>query len=126
MTERFIRWLEREMLKRDIGTNALARKTGIAASTISYWLSGKHEPDDANIDSLAVYFGMDRRSIYEFLGRIEPTQLVDLTEAEMDIIARYRSLSPVDRGRFLRLAEAFAPYQAEQEEQPADPAALKP
>lgn len=121
MTEQFVKWLESELQRREISQRTVSRKTKIANSTISYWLAGRHEPDDVNISLLANYFDVDKRFVYELLGRLESTSTMHLDEDEIRMVEKYRSLrSAKERRRFLRLAEVFLP-ETDEEAEAGDP-----
>ncbi len=107
MRGQFISWLETEMLKRRLGLRGLSRETRIAFSTISHWLNGKTEPNAANIEILAKFFDVDKRFIYELLGRTEPAKPTDLTPDEELLISRYRQFSESDKRKYLNMLSAM-------------------
>lgn len=125
--QRFVSWLETELRERDLSLRGLGRKTGIGYSTVSRWLTGSTDPSASNLDILAAYFDVDTRFLYELLGRVEPSSIVDLDATEKRIIETYRSLGTVEeRRRFLRIAEVFSFYDVDEDSQPVDPQPMKP
>jgi len=121
--EKFVSYIEAELRQRDISVRGLARLTGIANSTISRWLNGHGDPSDDNIQALADSFDIEAKQIYELLGRVEPTRIVELDDRERWIIESYRSLPTIaEKQRFLRLAEAFSSYDSGDKGQETNPA----
>lgn len=71
-TADFATWLQRSLVEHPEIKNqkALAERLGVYASTVHYWLKGKTEPDDANIERLAGIFGVESVLIYRLLGKL--------------------------------------------------------
>jgi transcriptional regulator with XRE-family HTH domain len=91
------------MLRHRLGRRGLSRETQITFSTISLWLTGKTEPNAVNIEILARFFDVDRRYIYELLGRAEPIRTTDLTPDEELLISRCRQFSKSDKRKHLNM-----------------------
>jgi len=116
MNKQFIRWFSLEVEKRGISFREVSRKTRIASSTISAWMTGKTDPTPSSVERLAEFFDVSPREIYELLGWVEPVEVVELDNAERQIVEMYRSLSSSQRQLFLRLSDAMIGYETDHDQ----------
>lgn len=59
----------------------LAKKVGVAQSTVGMWESGRNKPENSKLEALATLFNV---STDYLLGRDEPTQTIDEQLSEID------------------------------------------
>lgn len=68
----FADWLKEQLHTRpDLNQARLAEQLGVYASTVSYWLKGRSQPDDGNLAKLAEIFGVDTSLLYQLMGRLD-------------------------------------------------------
>ncbi len=67
----FAEWLREELHKRGMRQVELAREFNVYASTISFWISGKNQPDEEQIDKLAAYFEVDKSFLLRLMGKLD-------------------------------------------------------
>jgi transcriptional regulator with XRE-family HTH domain len=81
---------------RGISQEALAKKIGEPANTVSRWETATYRPTAEQLEQLARFFGI---SITEFFPGMEPT------EAPKGLASAIRGLGPEDLDEVIRYAE---------------------
>lgn len=99
----FAERLRRVMKKRKISQSMIERKTGIAQSTISRWLSGKTSPD---VNVAAYLCQVMEISAQEIFAEEMDVDIMELMEAIETAILRIVSVLPHDSRK--RLAQKLA------------------
>ena len=83
MNENIIARIKAVMAAKGIGQAELVRRTGIRASSISDWLSGKYTPKQDKIDLMAAALGVSPAWLMYGKDEIEPSYYTDPETAKM-------------------------------------------
>lgn len=103
--------LQKLMEDRHIKPAELSRATGIAASSLSDWKSGRSNPKLDKLQILADYFGVpvsyftDEEPTTNTENKKTPKELKRLLESE-EITLNGRLFSPEDKEKMLKIVEA--------------------
>ncbi len=64
----FSRWLFEQQQQRELSYRSIARRVGVAASTVYFWASGRSVPEPHNARKIAEAFGVDEDFILDLTG----------------------------------------------------------
>lgn len=95
MTQKFARWLHRQMAREDLNQTGLAVKLGVTQSAVSDWLRSVTEPRRDNIHKLAEILHLGVADIYVALSRI-PESNPGLPESRKRLVYKVLELSDSD------------------------------
>jgi transcriptional regulator with XRE-family HTH domain len=84
-------WLKKQLDRRNMSQQGLARLLGVRDATVSAWIHGKADPREEHIKALAEMFDTDTYELYLMLNRIEPFTDFD---AEVEAVARRIGQAP--------------------------------
>lgn len=79
----FAEWLGARVSERGVGVNQLATYSGVGASTVSRWLSGRSTPEPPSCYKIAEYFNREPEEVLAVAGHLKrsPEELNILTLA---------------------------------------------
>ena len=87
----------------------VAEKVGVATSTFNDWMKAKKYPRIGKIEKLANYFGILKSDLIEERPEEQPEfeYNIYLDADELDIIGKYKGLSPGQKKAVRQMIEAF-------------------
>ena len=97
--------------KTGLSQDALAKKIGVAQSTVGMWESGKNKPENAKLEALANLFKVSTdyllgRDCVESQGSNENKNSPSMP-GEKEITQIYQNLSDENRAKLLELARLY-------------------
>jgi transcriptional regulator with XRE-family HTH domain len=101
-------WMQDQLKRAGITQNELARRTGLASSTLSAIRHGQR-PNPQTVMALADYFGADRQAVLEIAGIIGPVG-EDIPPEARDFLRRLYGLREEDRAGAMRLIEELLSF----------------
>ena len=111
MNENIIGRIKQIMVAKDIGQAELVRRTGLPASSISDWLSGKYAPKQDKIDIMAEALGVSPAWLMYGTDEVEPyytnpetVKLMQESDVQILLDAK-RNLPPEDYQYIVDLAK---------------------
>lgn len=102
----FADWLKEQLRTRpDLNQARLAEQLGVYASTVSYWLKGRSQPDEANLARLSEIFSVELSTLYQLMGRLaSPHQFSPAMAARLERIEKL--LASIDDPRVREIVTA--------------------
>lgn len=111
MNENIIARIKQIMVAKDIGQAELVRRTGLPASSISDWLSGKYAPKQDKIDIMAAALGVSpawlmygKEDVDPYYTNPETVKLMQEADVKILLDAK-RDLPPEDFQYILDIAK---------------------
>ena len=103
--------LNRLLREKNVTQGECARALGVAASTVSSWVSGGKTPRMKAIDKLCRYFDVDRAAILTSQNE-RAVELEGLTNEEGVLIDNYRKLDADQKSAIQMVTAAFMAQRA--------------
>ncbi len=101
MDQQLIKRIKQLMAEKKMSQADLARVSGIRASSLSDYLTGKYQPKQDKIDQIAAAFGISSSWLRGY------TDTPALTTDEIELIQQFRQLSPTNQEHFRRLLAEY-------------------
>ena len=101
MDQQLIKRIKQMMAEKKMSQADLARVSGIRASSLSDYLTGKYQPKQDKIDQIAAAYGISSSWLRGY------TDTPALTTDESELILQFRQLSPTNQEHFRRLLAEY-------------------
>lgn len=105
MENEFITWLTQKMNEFRWGNSELARRAGLAPSTISMVISGQKRPGLDFCVGVAQAFNLSPEDVLQKAGLIPSKPEMD--EKSWEMLRLFQQLEPADQERLLQAARAW-------------------